>query len=248
MDRLVYTALSGLRSTMAAQDVLAHNVANASTLGFKRDISASQSQVLQGGETFQSRIQAAEGVLAPDQGAGVINQTGRTLDVAMMGDAMMAVQSPDGNEAYTRRGDLRVGATGVLETGDGFPVIGEGGPITVPPANKIEIGADGTVSIQPQGAEATEVTQIGRIKLVTADPAKLKKGLDNLMRAEDGNALPQDDTAQLQTGSLESSNVNMMDAMVQMIEQARAYEVQVQLVSSVRDMDVDSTSLLKLEN
>src|SRR3546814_9769647 len=88
---------------------------------------------------------------------------------------MMAVQVPDGTEAYTRRGDLRIGATGVLETGDGFPVIGEGGPITVPPANKVEIGADGTVSIQPQGAEATEVTQIGRIKLVTGDPARLKK-------------------------------------------------------------------------
>ena len=247
MDRLVYTALSGLRSTMSAQDVLAHNVANATTLGFKRDISASQSRVLQGGESFQSRIQAAEGVLAPDQETGVINQTGRTLDVALLGDAMMAVQVPDGTEAYTRRGDLRIGATGVLETGDGFPVIGEGGPITVPPANKVEIGADGTVSIQPQGAEATEVTQIGRIKLVTGDPARLKKGLDNLMRSDDGLELPQDQTAQLQTGSLEASNVNMMDAMVQMIEQARAYEVQVQLVSSVRDMDVNSTSLLKLE-
>src|SRR3546814_11877106 len=103
MDRLVYTALSGLRSTMSAQDVLAHNVANATTLGFKRDISASQSRVLQGGESFQSRIQAAEGVLAPDQETGVINQTGRTLDVALLGDAMMAVQVPDGTERSEER-------------------------------------------------------------------------------------------------------------------------------------------------
>src|SRR3546814_8111488 len=113
---------------------------------------------------------------------------------------MMAVQVPDGTEAYTRRGDLRIGATGVLETGDGFPVIGEGGPITVPPANKVEIGADGTVSIQPQGAEATEVTQIGRIKLVTGDPARLKKGLDNLMRSDDGLELPQAQTAHPTSG------------------------------------------------
>lgn len=248
MDRLVYTALSGLRSAMAAQDVTAHNIANASTLGFKRDISASQGQTLSGGESFQSRIQAAEGVLAPDQEAGVINQTGRTLDVAMSGKAMMAVQATDGTEAYTRRGDLRIGVTGLLETGDGLPVIGEGGPITVPAANKVEIGADGTVSIQPQGAQATEMTQVGRIKLVTPDdPSKLKKGLDNLMRSGDGNPLAQDDTAQLQTGSLESSNVNMMGSMIDMIEQARAYEVQVQLVKSVRDMDVDSSALLKLE-
>src|SRR3546814_13789810 len=110
---------------------------------------------------------------------------------------------------------LRSSDLGVRETGCGFPVIGEGGPITVPPANKGEIGADGTVSIQPQGAEATEVTQIGRIKLVTGDPARLKKGLDNLMRSDDGLELPQDQTAQLPTGSLETPNVTMLDAMMQ---------------------------------
>ena len=248
MDRLVYTALSGLRSSMAAQDVTAHNIANASTLGFKRDVGATEARALVGSDkSFESRIQAARGVLASDQATGVVNQTGRTLDVAMTGDAMMAVQAPDGSEAYTRRGDLRIGATGVLETGDGFPVIGEGGPITVPPANRIEIGADGTISIQPQGAQPNEMSEIGRIKLVTADPATLKKGLDNLMRAPDGGQLAQDQSAQLQTGSLESSNVNLMASMVDMIEQARAYEVQVQLVSSVRDMDTSSAALLRLE-
>ncbi len=248
MDRLVYTALSGLRSAMSAQDVTAHNIANASTLGFKRDVAASQSRGLTGGQSFESRIQAAEGVLAPDQEAGVVNQTGRSLDVAISGKAMMAVQAEDGTEAYTRRGDLRISETGVLETGDGLPVIGDGGPITVPPANRVEIGADGTISIQPQGGQANEMTQVGRIKLVTPDPSKLKKGLDNLMRSQDGSPLPQDAAAQLQTGSLESSNVNIMGSMIDMIEQARAYEVQVQLVKNVRDMDLSSTSLLKLDN
>src|SRR3546814_13861222 len=136
----------------------------------------------------------------------------------------MAVQVPDGTEAYTRRGDLRIGATGVLETGDGFPVIGEGGPITVPPANKVEIGADGTVSIQPQGADATEVTQIGRIKLVTGAPARLKTGPDNLMRPDDGRELPQYQNAPRQTGSLESSHANRMDEMVHLTEQTRPQE------------------------
>src|SRR3546814_9686462 len=156
MDRLVYTALSGLRSNMAAQDVTAHNIANASTLGFKRDVAATQSRSLAGSESFQSRIQAAAGMLAPDLESGVVNQTGRSLDVAMIGEAMMAVQTADGAEAYTRRGDLRVGATGVLETGDGLPVIGHGGAITIPPAARIEIGADGTISIQPPGAQPTD--------------------------------------------------------------------------------------------
>lgn len=247
MDRLVYTALSGLRSAMAAQDVTAHNIANASTIGFKRDVSEAQSRHLVGGQSFASRIQAAEGTLASDQAPGTVNQTGRALDVAMLGKSMMAVQAPDGTEVYTRRGDLRISPTGILETGDGLVVVGQGGPITVPPANTVEIGADGTVSIRPQGGQLNEMSEVGRIKLVTPQPDELEKGLDNLMRAAGGGQLAQDDTARLQTGGLEGSNVNMMASMVDMIEQARAYEVQVQLVTSVRDMDMSSTSLLRLE-
>src|SRR5690606_14671774 len=127
MDRLVYTALSGLRSAMAAQDVTAHNIANASTIGFKRDVSASQSRHLVGGQSFASRIQAAEGTLEADNAPGTVNQTGRALDVAMLGESMMAVQAPDGTEVYTRRGDLRISPTGILETGDGLVVVGQGG-------------------------------------------------------------------------------------------------------------------------
>lgn len=247
MDRLVYTALSGLRSAMAAQDVTAHNIANASTIGFKRDVSAAQSRHLVGGQSFASRIQAAEGTLESDQAPGTVNQTGRALDVAMLGESMMAVQAPDGTEAYTRRGDLRISPTGILETGDGLVVVGQGGPITVPPANTVEIGADGTVSIRPQGGQLNEMTEVGRIKMVTPQPDELEKGLDNLMRAAGGGQLAQDDTARLQTGGLEGSNVNMMGSMITMIEQARAFEVQVQLVTSVRDMDTSSTALLRLE-
>jgi flagellar basal-body rod protein FlgF len=247
MDRLVYTALSGLRSAMAAQDVTAHNIANASTIGFKRDVSAAQSRHLVGGQSFASRIQAAEGTLESDTAPGTVNQTGRALDVAMLGESMMAVQAPDGTEVYTRRGDLRISPTGILETGDGLVVVGQGGPITVPPANTVEIGADGTVSIRPQGGQLNEMSEVGRIKLVTPQPDELEKGLDNLMRAAGGGQLAQDDTARLQTGGLEGSNVNMMGSMITMIEQARAFEVQVQLVTSVRDMDTSSTALLRLE-
>ena len=247
MDRLVYTALSGLRSAMAAQDVTAHNIANASTIGFKRDVSAAQSRHLVGGQSFASRIQAAEGTLEADNAPGTVNQTGRALDVAMLGDSMMAVQAPDGTEVYTRRGDLRISPTGILETGDGLVVVGQGGPITVPPANTVEIRADGTVSIRPQGGQLNEMSEIGRIKMVTPQPDELEKGLDNLMRAAGGGQLAQDDTARLQTGGLEGSNVNMMGSMITMIEQARAFEVQVQLVTSVRDMDMSSTALLRLE-
>src|SRR3546814_20250568 len=100
MDRLVYTALSGLRSTMSAQDVLAHNVANATTLGFKRDLSASQSRVLPGGESFHSRIQAPERVLAPDQETGVINQTGRTPAAALLAAPAQPAPDPTGHDTH----------------------------------------------------------------------------------------------------------------------------------------------------
>jgi flagellar basal-body rod protein FlgF len=248
MDRLVYTALSGLRSNMSAQDITAHNIANASTPGFKRDIGSAERRDLSSPSSFASRIQSAEGVLASEMAAGPISATGRALDVAMRGKAMLAVQDGDGKEAYTRRGDLRVGATGVLETGDGYAVAGTGGPITVPPATRMEIGEDGTVSIQPQGSDAKDLTAIGQIKLVTPEDDKIAKGLDGLMRAKDRKDLPADADARVDAGSLEGSNVNMMESMVEMIEQARAYEVQVQMISSMKDLDQSSTNLLRIDN
>ncbi|HET9188189.1 MAG TPA: flagellar basal body rod protein FlgF [Acidothermaceae bacterium] len=246
MDRFAYTAMSGMRAALAAQDVTAHNIANASTPGFRRDTGISQSRALSG---FGDRIMAAEAQLRAQMEPGLVTQTGRSLDVAVQGDAMLAVQTADGQEAYTRRGDLRIGATGVLENGDGLPVVGRGGgPVTIPPAQRVEIGDDGTISIQPPGAAETELVAIDRIKLASPDIEKIRKGPDGLFRLPGGETADADPAARLTPGALEGSNVNAMAEMINLLDQSRSYELQVKMMSAARELDVSSVSLLKLDN
>jgi len=159
----------------------------------------------------------------------------------------LAVQAPDGSEAYTRRGDLEVTASGVLQTGDGYPVIGQNGPITVPPYNSLAVSPDGTVSIIPLGAGPdTQAQVIDRMKLADARVSQTVKGLDNLLRVKGGGALPQDMDATVQSGALEGSNVNMAQTLVDMIENQRSYEVQANLMKEAKSMDENSASLMRL--
>lgn len=246
MDRMVYTALSGMRSTQFAQTVTANNLANANTTGFRRDVSAFQTVFMQGEQN--SRALATNAVLSAELDAGQLVQTGRNLDVAVSGKSFIAVQSPDGGEAYTRRGDLQISATGVLETGDGFPVLGaNGAPLTIPPASRVEIGDNGIISIQPEGGQPIDMIEIGRIKLATPDPAQLRKGDDGLFRLEDGAIAAADPGATLKVGSLEQSNVNTMASMVELIEQSRSYELQVKMLSTAKELDQSSTALLRID-
>ena len=150
MDRLIYTALSGMRGSMARQTVTANNLANANTVGFRAEMQSARSLWVRG-MGLEARAPVSEEVTGADMSAGSINHTGRDLDVAMTGDALLTVQAEDGSEAYTRRGDLQVAATGVLTTGDGRPVLGESGPITIPPADSIRIAEDGAIWIVPAG-------------------------------------------------------------------------------------------------
>jgi flagellar basal-body rod protein FlgF len=247
MDRLVYTALSGLRSQMAAQATIANNIANASTTGYRADRVNFDRLVLQG-QPLQSRQLAAEEVKDFDRDPGALIQTGRPLDIASTGDSWIAVQAADGSEAYTRRGDLTVSASGVLETGDGFPVMGSGGPITVPPYQSIAIADDGTVSIVPPGAQPGQPAQvIDTIKLASTKGSQTVKGLDNLLHVKGGGALPQDMDARVEAGALEQSNVNLPQALVDMIENQRSYEVQANLLKEAKNMDESSASLMRVE-
>src|SRR5687768_3304030 len=216
MDRLVYTALTGLRSQMAAQSTIANNIANASTTGYRADRVSFDRLVLTGG--LETRQLAAEEVDDFDRRAGTIVQTARPLDVAVTSDSWIAVQATDGSEAYTRRGDLSVAASGVLETGDGFPVMGSGGPITVPPHQSIAIADDGTVSIVPAGGDPTQPQVIDKIKLASPAGTETAKGLDNLLHVKGGGVLPEDLDGKLASGALEQSNVNLTQALVDMIE------------------------------
>jgi flagellar basal-body rod protein FlgF len=245
MDRLVYTALTGLRSQMAAQSTIANNIANASTTGYRADRVSFDRLVLQG-SGFESRQLAAEEVEDFDRRAGTIVQTARPLDVAVTSDSWIAVQATDGQEAYTRRGDLSVAASGVLETGDGFPVMGSGGPITVPPYQSIAIAEDGTVSIVPAGGDPTQPQVIDKIKLASPEGSQTAKGLDNLLHVKGGGVLPEDLDGKVASGALEQSNVNLTQALVDMIENQRSYEVQAGLLKEARNMDESAASLMRM--
>ena len=245
MDRLVYTALSGLRSQMSAQATIANNIANASTVGFRAE-RVNFDRLVVNGSGFETRQMAGVEVEDFDRSAGTIFQTARPLDIAVAGDSWIAVQATDGSEAYTRRGDLNVAPSGVLETGDGFPVMGSGGPITVPPADKVTIAEDGTISIVPLGGDPTQPQVIDRIKLASTDGSETAKGLDNLLHVRGGGVLPADLDAKVQSGALEQSNVNLTQALVDMIENQRSYEVQANLLKEAKKMDESTASLMRL--
>ena len=245
MDRLIYTALSGMRGAMSRQTVTANNLANANTVGFRAEMDSARSLWVRGAG-LEARAPVSEEVTGADMSPGSINQTGRDLDVAMTGDALLAVQAQDGSEAYTRRGDLQVAASGVLTTGDGRPVLGESGPITIPPADSVRIAEDGAIWIVPQGGDANQPQQVDRLKLVSPQGSRVAKALDGLFRQMDGGALPADPSARVVSGSLESSNVNTSQTLIDMIEASRGWDMQLQLVTSAREMDTSAAELMRM--
>jgi flagellar basal-body rod protein FlgF len=245
MDRLIYTSLSALHAAEARQTATAHNLANASTPGFRRDIAAAQALWLRGGDA-ETRAVASEEVLAADMQAGSVTATGRDLDIALSGDAMLTVQAPNGEEAYTRRGDLQLSSSGLVTTGDGLPVMGNQGPLILPPADKISIASDGRIMIIPAGGDPNLPQEAGRLRLVSPTGTGVIKGLDGLFRGKDGAALPDDPDAKVMSGQLEGSNVSTTHTLVEMIEASRAWDTQLKLITDARDMDSATAELMRL--
>ncbi|PZU57313.1 MAG: flagellar biosynthesis protein FlgF [Sphingobium sp.] len=246
MDRLVNTALTAMRGAMARQSAIANNLANADTTGFRAEIANATTQWLNG-ETFDTRAQQAEQVLGADMSGGAVKATGNPLDVALDGDALLGVQSNDGSEAYTRRGDLRTTDSGLLTTGDGYAVLGEGGPITLPAYDSLSIAKDGGIWIVPQGGDPALPQQVDKLKLVNAKGSSIAKGTDNLFRETNGGVLPDDPVATVTAGSLEGSNVNATAALVQMIEASRSWETQIKMINTAKDIDDSGASLMRLD-
>jgi len=245
MDRALYVAMAGAKEIMQAQTVNANNLANVSTNGFKADLNAFMS-VPVNGPVYQSRVYAVDGGNGVDLSPGAIQATGRDLDIAVQGEGYIAVQAADGTEAYTRAGNLKLDAGGQLLTGAGHPVLGSGGPMAVPPAEKIEIGADGTISIRSLGQSAATLSAVDRIKLVKIPTDQLRKGDDGLLRVTPGNEPSTDATVRLVSGALEGSNVNAVDSMVTMISLSRSYEMTVKAMRSVEDNDRAASEVIKL--
>lgn len=245
MDKLIYTAASGMKGHMASQAAIANNMANVSTTGFRAD-RAVFDRLAVTGPGFDTRQPTSEEVIDADRSPGITNHTGRPLDIAIDGDAWLAVQATDGTEAYTRRGDLEITASGVLQTGDGYPVIGQSGPITVPPAQKVFITAEGQLSIVPIGGDPNVPQQIDQLKLASTKGSDTVKGLDNLLHVRGDGLLPADADARVQSGALETSNVNMAQSLIDMIQNQREYEVQANLVKEAKQMDESTASLMRL--
>ena len=245
MDRMLYIAMSGAKETMMAQASNSNNLANASTPGFLADLQQFRSMPVFG-DGHPTRVYGLSERPGVDLKHGAIVHTGRDLDVAINGDGWFAIQGKDGNEAYTRRGDLKVDVNGLLTTGNGLPVIGNGGPIAIPPAEKIDIGPDGTISIRPLGQGAGELAVIDRIKMVSLPKDQIEKGNDGLIRLSSGEPVEADVDVALATGSLESSNVNIVDSMVDMIELSRRFEMQVKMMKTAEQIDESSASILQM--
>ena len=244
MDRMLYVAMSGAKQIMLAQAVNNNNLANVSTAGFRADLDAFRSMPVFG-PGYPSRVYTMTERPGTDMSAGALTTTGRELDIAVNGQGWIAVQAPDGSEAYTRAGDLRVSVNGQLETGAGHPVMGNGGSIAVPPFEKIEIGADGTISILPIGQAPSALAVVDRIKLVNPLQRDMEKGVDGLMRVKGSDAAP-DATVSLAGGVLESSNVNAVEAMVKMIELSRHYETQIKMMRAAQENDAASAQLMRM--
>jgi flagellar basal-body rod protein FlgF len=245
MDRLIYSSLAAMRGAMSRQATIGNNLANINTTGFRGEMTHAQSMWL-AGKGLDTRATVSGEVSGADMSAGAISATGRNLDIAIDGDAMLSVQAADGSEAYTRRGDLMMNDSGLLTTGDGKPVLGEGGPITLPPYDSLTIGKDGTISIVPVGGKAQDVQIVDRLKLVSPKGSQIAKGLDGLFRETSNGTLPADPDASLTAGSLEGSNVNASSSLIDMIDASRSWETQVKMLTTAQDLDKASADLMRL--
>lgn len=246
MDRALYTSMTGAKHNTFAQAVHANNLANVATDGFRRDYVAARSMGVWFGDGLPTRAHALTERPATDFTIGTLRETGRDLDIALRGAGWIAVRAPDGSEAYTRDGNLQITALGQLLTGSGLPVLGNGGPIALPQASKVEIGTDGTITVRALGQGSDALAQVERIRLVNPPAQDLYKGEDGLVRVREGMRVAADPTVRLASGFLEGSNVNAVEAMTEMLGLARQYEVQVKLMRTVDQNSEAAARLLQV--
>ncbi|MCH7629236.1 MULTISPECIES: flagellar basal body rod protein FlgF [Novosphingobium] len=245
MDRLIYTAYSGMSGSMVRQRVIASNMANAQTTGFRAEMLNALPVTLKG-PSLEARAMTEGEVRGASMKQGALVETGNPLDVALQGRTMLSVQAEDGSEAYTRRGDLSIDPTGVLVNGDGRPVVGDAGPVTVPPGSKVSIGPDGSVLVADPATPDQPPQQVARIKIASFEGSQIQKGLDGLFRVVGGGVLPADEDAKVNIGALEQSNVDPTAILVEMVEAQRLFDMRTKLISTAKEVDENSASLMRL--
>ncbi|PKM30258.1 MAG: flagellar basal-body rod protein FlgF [Gammaproteobacteria bacterium HGW-Gammaproteobacteria-11] len=245
MDKSLFISMSGASQNMLAQRAHANNLANVSTTGFRRDFEQARSMPVFG-ETLPTRAYAMTERPGTDLSVGSMQETGRDLDLAVEGEGWIAVQAPDGSEAYTRAGSLNIDAFGLLRTSSGLPVLGNAGPIALPPADKVEIGQDGTISIRALGEAPNVLAEVDRIKLVKPEAGSLRKGEDGLMRVEGALEQEADATVRVASGFLESSNVNAVEEMTAMLSLARQFELHIKMMRTAEENSQTTNRILQV--
>lgn len=245
MDRLIYTAMTGASHTLQKQAAVAQNLSNVNTPGYRAAINTFRAVPLVG-EGLPTRTFVVDSTAGSDFAPGIMQSTGRNLDVAVQGQGWIAVQLEDGSEAYTRNGSLQLTPNGVLQTRNGLNVAGDAGPITIPPDTEVSVAKDGTISTVPSGPKPSQVVVVGRIKLVNPPENMMVRGDDGLFRTRDGNAADADGNVTVASGNLESSNVNTIEAMVNMISLARQFDMQMKMLQSADNNANKAGSVLNI--
>lgn len=240
MDKLIYTAMTGASHVLQQQASVSENLANTNTPGFRATLSTFRAVPLVG-DGLPTRTFVVDSTAGSDFTPAAFQPTGRDLDVALNGPGWLAVQGSDGKEAYTRNGSFQLTPNGILQTRNGQNVIGESGPITIPPSARVSIAKDGTISTVPDGSAASAIVVVGRLKLVNPPPAQLDRSADGLFRMRDGSTAPPDANTEVVAGNLEGSNVSTVEMMVNMISLARKFDMQMKMLQTA-DNDAKSAS------
>ncbi|GAB7532080.1 flagellar basal body rod protein FlgF [Pseudomonas sp. 3A(2025)] len=245
MDKLLYVAMTGASENAVAQKARANNLANVSTNGFLRDFEQARSMPVFG-EALPSRAYALTERPGTDFSSGTLIETGRDLDISVNGDGFIAVQTPDGGEAYTRTSGMNIDALGILRDASGLPVMGNGGPIAVPPQQQIEIGSDGTISVRALGESPQVMAQIDRIKLVNPDLKTMEKGPDGLIHTKSGQPAAVDANVRVESGFLQASNVNAVEEMTSILALSRQFELHVKMMKTAEEGDEAMARVLQI--
>lgn len=237
MDRIVYTAMNGAARTLEHQAVLTNNMANVNTTGFRAQLAMYRSVPVVGDNSLPTRVATAAATPGSNFRQGQVVTTGRELDVAIAGDGWLAVQTPQG-EAYTRAGNLQVGANGLLQTATGLPVLSaDNAVIEIPEQASLTFAPDGAITALGAGDPPNDVVLLGQLKLVNLPTGQLVRGDDGLFRVQAPNGqtglpLPADPGVRIIPGAIETSNVSPVEVMVGMIDNARRFEMQMQVIQN----------------
>lgn len=241
MDRMIYIAMTGAKHTLGQQAAVSHNLANVDSTGFRSEMHRLRAVDVKS-EALPSRAFVVDASVATDFTPGPLQYTGRAHDVAIEGRGWFVVQTPEG-EAYTRNGGFQVSANGILQTHDGRPVLGNAGPIVIPPDSEVSIGKDGSISIiDPAALEMVNV--MDRLRLVNPPEEQLTRGEDGLFRLAPGQVAPRDDMVQVAGGYTEGSNVNPAEQLIQMISLTRQFEMQTRMLQNAETNDRAAAQLL----